>query len=135
VKQCNKCKTVKDLSEFYKLGKGRSSPDGRTATCKQCNNRQGRQWYSGQTKTYHRMSRYGLSEDAYYAMLEAQNYKCALCKSTDPKRKQGFVVDHDHETGRIRGLLCHSCNIALGMLGDDITGLKRAVKYLENNDD
>ena len=81
------------------------------------------------------MSRYGLSEDAYYAILEAQNYKCALCKSTDPKRKQGFVVDHDHKTGRIRGLLCHSCNIALGMLGDDLEGLKKAVKYLENNDD
>ena len=133
MKACNRCGEQKPLSDFYKLGKGKSSPDGRTATCKVCNNRNSRNWYSGQTATYHRMARYGLSEDAYWALLQVQNYSCALCTSKDPKRKQGFVVDHDHQTGRIRGLLCHPCNIALGMLGDNLSGLQKAVKYLEGS--
>jgi hypothetical protein len=81
------------------------------------------------------MARYGLSEDAYDALLQSQNYSCALCKSKDPKRKQGFVVDHDHDTGRIRGLLCHPCNIALGMLGDNVSGLQKAISYLEAKHD
>ena len=131
MKACTKCGVVKELDAFATLGKGRSSPDGKTATCRECLNEKGRRWYRNQTRAYHRMSRYGLSEETYKQMLEAQGFKCALCGSLDPRRKQGFVVDHCHSTGKIRGLLCHPCNIALGMLGDDADGLTRALNYVK----
>jgi hypothetical protein len=131
MKACSKCGVAQNLEAFAKLGKGRSSPDGRNAQCKTCLNAKGKAWRDSKTRVYHRMYRYGLSEDAYYSMLDGQGHKCALCGNDDPRRKQGFVVDHCHATGKIRGLLCHPCNIALGMLGDDAAGLQRALDYVK----
>jgi hypothetical protein len=60
------------------------------------------------------------------AMRSAQNDACAICTRTGVD----LVVDHDHTTGTIRGLLCNTCNTGLGKLGDSIETLRRAVKYL-----
>jgi hypothetical protein len=65
-------------------------------------------------------------------MREAQDNKCAICGSTDPARKDGdWDVDHDHATGKVRGLLCHHCNIVIGSAQDNIDTLKAAIVYLE----
>lgn len=54
--------------------------------------------------------------------------RCGIC-GKEPR--SGFVIDHDHKTGRVRGLLCQRCNSGLGSLGDSIEGLKAAIAYLE----
>ena len=59
---------------------------------------------------------YGITLEDYDLMLIEQEGKCAVCGSDDPKGKGRFHVDHDHDTGKVRGLLCHYCNIAEGYL-------------------
>jgi hypothetical protein len=81
--------------------------------------------------------RYGITIEQYEAMVIQQQGKCAICdkpeaakwKGTD--RVRSLSVDHCHSTGRVRALLCHSCNRILGLLGDDVERLRRAVTYLE----
>lgn len=78
--------------------------------------------------------KYGISEKEYYDMLAAQGGGCGICGKANPDGKHGvFVVDHCHETGRVRGVLCLKCNIAIGMLGDSVSGLKMALSYLKGN--
>lgn len=70
-------------------------------------------------------------------LLVAQNHVCAICQKPETKvnkstgKLYSLAVDHDHDTGRVRGLLCFSCNIALGKLKDSLDIAKRAVRYLE----
>ncbi len=73
---------------------------------------------------------YGLTTEQWYAMLSAQGGTCAIC-GQPPKRKQ-LCVDHCHETGRIRSLLCHSCNGGLGYFKDKPELLARAIAYLDH---
>jgi len=65
-------------------------------------------------------------------MLVTQEGRCAICGTQDPGRNwPSFNVDHDHATGRVRGLLCANCNDAIGKLKDDPTLLHRAAEYLD----
>lgn len=81
------------------------------------------------------LSRYGLSEEDYQLMLVAQGGCCAICRSSGEGQGRGIVrslaVDHCHETGAVRGLLCHRCNAALGMVKDSVSVLRSAISYLE----
>lgn len=78
---------------------------------------------------------YGITIDIYREMLNNQDHKCAICggegftMATHHKTK--LVVDHCHSTGVVRGLLCHNCNRALGLLQDSRLVLENAIKYLE----
>lgn len=63
-------------------------------------------------------------------MLAKQNHACAVCKLTDPKGVGSWHVDHDHNTGAVRGLLCHHCNLLLGHAADDPERLRQAIHYL-----
>lgn len=74
--------------------------------------------------------KYGITLDDYNSMFLKQGGACALCFL--PPIGDVLSVDHDHGTGAVRGLLCRRCNIALGMLGDSVEGLERAVRYLKN---
>jgi hypothetical protein len=75
--------------------------------------------------------RYGLTHGQYDVMLARQSSACAICTTTEPGGQWGkFVVDHDHKTGRVRGLLCQQCNQGLGQFGDDAKTLRRASAYL-----
>ena len=65
------------------------------------------------------------------ALLDSQGGRCAICRTETAGGKGGWHVDHDHATGRIRGLLCHGCNIALGYFRDDPDRLRAAMAYLE----
>lgn len=69
---------------------------------------------------------YGLTPEEVTELLESQNGLCAICKSIPVKA----CVDHDHETNEVRGILCHSCNVALGLFKDDIKVLEQAMEYL-----
>ena len=79
----------------------------------------------------HLMLRYGITQREYEKMLVAQNNKCAICKTTDPGGPGGiFGVDHNHKTGKVRGLLCSNCNTALGLFKDNKEMLCSAIKYI-----
>ncbi len=72
---------------------------------------------------------YGLTSERYEDMLLRQGGCCAVCKRPPSERK--LSVDHCHATKRIRGLLCHSCNVALGLLKDNVDALASAIEYLK----
>lgn len=79
------------------------------------------------------LSKYKIKEEKYYEILKNQTGLCAICKSDSPRRKssKNFTIDHSHTTGEVRGLLCHPCNVLLGMANDNIETLKSAIDYLE----
>jgi hypothetical protein len=106
--------------------------------CKSCRSKSlakiAKRWRDGhveQFKTVQRANRlkreYGLTMAQYDAMHQEQDGKCQICKV----RKDRLCVDHDHKTGRVRGLLCHHCNRAIGLLQDSPAYLRRAAEYLE----
>jgi len=74
---------------------------------------------------------YELSLEDYRAMEVRQNGLCKICGGPPKGKRQRLSVDHCHITGKIRGLLCNKCNTGIGMLGDDLRILKRAMTYLE----
>ncbi len=76
---------------------------------------------------------YGITIEQFDEMLKKQKNKCAICKTNKPTGK-GFGVDHNHRTGKIRGILCHHCNIALGGFKDSPELLREAISYLEKYD-
>jgi len=71
--------------------------------------------------------RYGITYSEYKARSVTQAFKCKICGVDERK----LVVDHDHKTQKVRGLLCHSCNCAIGLLKDNVDVLKSAINYLE----
>ena len=80
------------------------------------------------------MKTYGISSADYDRMLEEQDGCCAICKSpTTNSRSKYFMVDHDHDTGEVRGLLCHKCNVLIGHANDNKTILENAITYLALN--
>ena len=76
---------------------------------------------------------YGINLDQWQQMFEDQGGCCALCDTHQMDMDRKLVVDHDHDTGVVRGLLCNMCNSALGTFGDNIEGLERAINYLRKN--
>src|SRR5262245_15570650 len=94
-------------------------------------------WHNAnQTREYRRDSllrnTFGISLDDYNRMLAEIDGRCPLCGCTEAEsRNDVFDVDHCHNTDKVRGLLCHRCNWALGILGDNPTLLRRAADYLE----
>lgn len=79
-------------------------------------------------KNIRRKYRYGLTPEQFEEMKIRQGGMCALCREKPP-----VDVDHCHDTGKVRGLLCRSCNVGLGQLGDTEEGLIRAIAYLKRN--
>jgi hypothetical protein len=75
---------------------------------------------------------YNITKEEFFDLLESQDNKCALCCKPFTTLKQNDLhIDHCHETGKIRGLLCMQCNVGLGMLGDNEEGLTKAMKYIK----
>jgi hypothetical protein len=111
VKACSKCKETKPLDEFHKQPSGKN---GRHSYCKPCANEKQREsrvrnYSSEQKRRWQMKTRYGLTPDAYEAKLAAQNGVCEICK----RAMKRPCVDHDHDTGAMRGILCHRCNLRL----------------------
>lgn len=84
-------------------------------------------------KRRNRLWYYGLTNDRFEALKAHQGNKCSVCTTElDETTKSGLAVDHCHTTGKVRGLLCGSCNWALGLLKDNTDNLARAIAYLES---
>jgi hypothetical protein len=82
---------------------------------------------------YHLVKKYGLTSADRDALLQSQNNGCAVCGSISPRNKYGWQVDHCHRTGKVRGVLCHGCNLALGGARESKTILEQLIKYLEKH--
>lgn len=80
---------------------------------------------------YGRKYRYGLDKDQFTKMIEEQGNSCKICSKDLDTCKA--VVDHCHSTNSVRGILCNSCNVALGLINDDLGWLNKAKKYLTEN--
>lgn len=86
------------------------------------------------------LKKYGITFDDYNQLREKQNYCCAICGKNEADVPQGrakriqtsLAVDHSHETGKVRGLLCIGCNTILGKCYEDVFILNKAIKYLED---
>jgi len=77
---------------------------------------------------------YNISIDEYNNILLTQNNRCAICKKPlDLQNPKHVHIDHDHKTGKVRGILCNKCNSAIGYLNDNIEYIKNALEYLEHN--
>jgi hypothetical protein len=83
-------------------------------------------------REYQLKKMFGMTGADYDALLQKQGNCCAICRTTDPTtaRTKYFAVDHDHATGRVRGLLCGKCNLGIGNLREDPEILSRALEYL-----
>lgn len=80
-------------------------------------------------KSYKLFLSYGITLEQYEKMYNRQKGKCAICKTY----RESLVVDHDHKTGKVRHLLCHKCNLALGYVNDDTKILKSMITYLDEH--
>ncbi len=136
MKTCTVCKEDKSLDNFYNY---KAKADGKSYRCKSCDDLARKRWRYDNPERSKLSARsrqikhkYGLTLDDYESLLKQQDYCCAICEcSTDSPRVQGsMAVDHCHNTGKIRGLLCNQCNRAIGMLDDSPTLLKKSYRYL-----
>lgn len=91
--------------------------------------------YHQEKNRKHKLRKHGLTPAAYDALVERQGGGCAVCGALNLRngRIWDLCVDHDHETGEVRGLLCHRCNTALGQADDDATTLRAMADYLETH--
>lgn len=110
MKYCPSCNSVKEREAFSKESKRK---DGLQSKCKSC------------FQIYQRAHKYGISETQYRALLTHQQGLCAICH-----KDRDLVVDHNHDTGKVRGLLCHRCNTGLGHFEDSVEFIRAAEGYL-----
>lgn len=99
--------------------------------------------YRAQRKDYYRANReayrdkwlrrtWGISLAEFTALLDGQDGRCAICGTKNPGKK-GFAIDHDHSTGRIRGVLCRGCNTGIGLLGESVDTMISAIEYIKRH--
>lgn len=140
MKKCSKCEQLKDLSLFFK---DKGFKDGHASICKACKQANTYAWreknkdkynsdhkaWAAKNYTRLRLMRYDLTPQEHATMMHNQGGTCAICKEL-PKGKRPLVVDHDHKTGAIRGLLCYGCNRALAVL-DNTELFNKCMAYLK----
>lgn len=149
LKTCTKCSSELPLSGFHN---DKNRKDGRNPWCKPCARANATRYHhhgpldpSQRRKSRPKMSAeekaeknrrnvarnrmenvYGITWERYEEMYTAQGGKCLICS----EQKDRLAVDHCHSSGRVRGLLCRNCNVAIGMLGDNPDLVRRALLYL-----
>lgn len=140
-KKCRKCGQYKELVDFHVKN---ASKDGRQSSCKPCNQKTTEEWQLNNSEKFisnwkskigneseilKRKSRlYGLNLEELSELYNSTD-SCMICGIIP---SNGLHIDHDHITGNVRGLLCMSCNTALGSFKDSISDLENAIKYLKN---
>jgi hypothetical protein len=149
-KNCAKCGVEKKDSEFSPLDKNKSRTK---ASCKSCRVLYGANWYQcnkeksavrkkqwrrdnpNKARSIQLKHRYGISYEDYEEMANSQGLKCAICLRFCPPTDNGvsLVVDHCHDTGSVRELLCSGCNKALGSIGDNAEIASRMATYLNKH--
>jgi hypothetical protein len=127
MKFCPRCETVKTLEDFVTNGRSLAS------YCRPC----WREWQS----TYYRENKdrmrrqaiartYGITLEELEELERRSGNRCMVCDATAEEDGRNLCVDHDHDTGKVRGLLCHPCNSAAGLLGDNSKRVEALAAYL-----
>lgn len=150
MKQCTKCKATKAKNEFSTDSKTR---DKLQSWCKSCRNEHSKEYHQTpkskrQRKEYQKTPKYkeinkngrykrkyGITIEEYNKIFQDQDGRCAICGTDIPGGMGRFHVDHNYINGKIRGLLCNSCNPALGLFKDDVDILTNAIRYLNLNNE
>ena len=145
-KICSKCSVEKSITEYY------LKHDKPRANCKQCHSLEAKPRYLNNRERYNAYSRkwwkenaekgkaaflkrrFGMEKEDWDIILENQDFKCAICKCENTSLKN-FHTDHNHKTGKVRGLLCYNCNSGIGNLKENIETLKSAIEYLKKFED
>lgn len=133
MKVCTKCKEPKSLDKF---SKGKGFKDGIYSICKRCrndlrNSKGPRNVNKLQAKAWVLKSNYNLTLAQFNELRIKQDYRCAICGLHESDNRQGTLhVDHCHDTGKVRGLLCLQCNRGIGMLRDNAKLCTKAAEYL-----
>jgi hypothetical protein len=122
----------------------RRKKDGLRSRCRSCDNRKQAEYQRSYAKTPKgqlnqwkgNLSKYGLTPATYLAIHDIQDGLCAICGKPETKIGRGgevkrLAVDHDHQTGQVRGLLCNTCNIGVGHFLDDPALMRTAADYIE----
>lgn len=146
-KRCRTCGEVKPLTpEFWP--RDFNQPDGFQGWCKVCKQIAGRAEYAKYPEKYRErqmIAKFGMTSADYDRMLAEQGGGCAICGRSDSKSKLDpdnpakhrsilkLHIDHDYNTGQVRGLLCGTCNRGLGSFHDDIEMLEKAAIYLREH--
>lgn len=124
MKKCTKCKSKKPLTDFYSSV---NTKDNLHSWCKPC--------FRENTRNDYLKRSFGIEIADYEAMLSMQDYGCAICgKKDDTLLRSGvykrLCVDHNHKTGKLRGILCENCNRGIGLFKDSQELLENAINYL-----
>ena len=146
MKICTKCKKKKLDKEFHV---NKTQKRGRCYICNDCkkdNYDKNQEKITAHRRTFYSKNKdrimikqrkrlYGISDIEYKKLFLKQKGICAICKGGETTTSNGKIkklsIDHNHETGQIRGLLCQRCNTAIGMLSDNTECLARAIVYIE----
>jgi hypothetical protein len=129
-KTCSSCRLDLPVQEF---ARNRTAPDGLQPWCRHCRREYSRKWrLKPQRRDSEYRKAYGISLAEYDHLYRQQSGKCAICGTQDAgsRRKLRLCVDHCHRSGRVRGLLCNRCNIAVGLFNDDPCRAEKAAAYL-----
>jgi len=139
LKQCQRCKKRKSLKHFGPRSNRKAHPY--KSICKPCE--AGQQAELRASDPTYRMrsalkTMYGITIEQYNEMLDRQGGVCAICGEEETRTNKGTIralcVDHNHDTGMVRGLLCANCNNGIGYLGDSADRVRSALEYLEHHD-
>ena len=135
MKTCTKCNKTQPLSEFQKDAKYRG---GHTTQCRTCSAAAQRAWRKreGVSSRQHRRRvarMYGLDPESFDRMLANQGGGCAICGNGPAPSRKHLDVDHDHDTGEVRALLCNPCNRAVGALKDDLCYASKVMTYIRKH--
>lgn len=140
-KVCTKCRSFRFLDSFYRRKNGTYY-----SVCKVCcAEHQRERWKKNKDRVKSIQKRYleknpdarvntllknkfGITLERYNEVLSSQGGACAICLRKPGKRM--LCVDHSHKTGKVRGILCHQCNHAIGLLRDDPSVVQKAAEYL-----
>ena len=140
-KTCTKCKKVKSFSYFNKRPGGKTKQLYRS-WCKDCHYNNNKDWRldnPGTVRQYRakdkwtlkkRCARHGITPEEFWSMYEEQDGTCPVCDKAI--EAEDSAIDHNHKTGEVRGILCKSCNRALGLLGDSPDTMFRGFTYLQD---
>jgi hypothetical protein len=131
MRACRRCRKVLPLVEYPRKANGMYLFT--CAPCKADHAKNGARYHEPYDKIFDRHLRrtYNITLEEYQALAEAQGGGCAICHEPSRKIHTKLSVDHDHATGKIRGLLCHACNQSIGMMLDDPALLREKANYIE----
>ncbi len=127
MKRCGQCKIEKPADAFY----------GKKTTCAECHKQNMREYRKKNPEIIRKTNLkrcYNLTVAQYEKMREIQEGNCKICGSNESKEYyKKLSIDHCHTTGKVRGLLCKSCNHGLGNFNDDISTMQKAMEYLKDH--